>query len=153
MRNDRGTMRPMASWRDSASQLAQDDLDGLLNSALPFAQQMLDERGEFFPYGVALSAAGEARMVAGDPGQGEHPRSQDVLRTIVEGLRRERDNLRAVALVADVRMADSDAVRVELEHSEGPTMAVLLPYTKKRLRRTVEFGNLAATAAAPSVWS
>jgi len=143
----------MDSWRDSASQQAQADLDGLLNAALPFAQQMLDQRGEFFPYGVALTASGEAHMVAGNPGRGERPASEYVLRTIVEGLRRQRDDLRAVALVADVRVSDFDAVRVELEHSEGPSVAVFLPYTKKRLRGGVAFGNLTATIATPTVWS
>jgi hypothetical protein len=143
----------VASWRDSASQQAQDDLDGLLNAALPFAQQMLDQHGEFFPYGIALSAPGDARMIAGDPEQGEHPSSGQVLATLVQGLRLEREGLRAVALVSDVRTADSDAVRVELEHSEGSAMAVLLPYNRKRLRKGVEYGSLIAAAAAPTVWA
>jgi hypothetical protein len=57
-----------------------------------------------------------------------------------------------MARVADVRTADSDAVRVELEHSEGPSLAVLLPYKKRRLRGGFEYGNLAATVATPAVW-
>ena len=114
---------------------------------------MIDAHGEFFPYGVVLRSSAETRMVVGDPGQGEDPQSQDVLGAIVEGLRREREELRAVALVADVRLAESDAVRVELEHSEGPTMAVLLPYKKRRIRKGVEFGDLSATEAAPAVWT
>lgn len=63
----------MGSWRDDASQQVQDDLDGHLDAALPFATQMLDDHGEFFPYGVALDSAGSERMIAGDPGQGERP--------------------------------------------------------------------------------
>jgi hypothetical protein len=81
------------SWRDSASEQAQNDLDGLVSTALPFATQQLYKHGEFFPCGVALNDAGEARMVAGDPGQGERPASTAVLSTMVEGLRRERDGL------------------------------------------------------------
>jgi hypothetical protein len=143
----------MTSWRDTATPQAQDDLDGLLNAALPFAQQMLDEHGEFFPYGVALDEAGDQRMLAGDPGQGEQPASLDVLATLVEGLRLERASLRAVALVSDVRLSDTDAVRVELEHRDGHAMAVLLPYRRKRLRRGVEFDSLSAGPAPLQVWS
>jgi len=143
----------VTSWRDSATPEAQDDLDGLVNAALPFATQLLEEHGEFFPYGVALDASGEARMVAGDPGQGEQPASLDVLATLVSGLRDQRDSLRAVALVSDVRLADSDAVRVELEHRDGHAMAVLLPYKKKRLRRGMDFGDLTAGPGSQQVWS
>ena len=114
---------------------------------------MLEEHGEFFPYGVALDACGEARMVAGEPGQGEQPASLDVLLTLVEGLRAERKSLRAVALISDVRLAESDAVRVELEHRDGHAIAVLLPYKKKRLRRGVDFGDLIATPGSQQVWS
>jgi hypothetical protein len=125
----------------------------LLNAALPFAQQMLDQHGEFFPYGVALDVHSDTRMIAVDPDLGERPPSADVLVTIMQGLRRQRDEFRAVAVVTDVRVAESDAVRVELEHVEGPAMALLLPYKKKRLRKGVDFGDLAATAAAPAIWS
>jgi hypothetical protein len=147
-----GHHAPMVSWRDSASQQVQDDLDGLVNAALPLATQRLDEHGEFFPFGVALNDAGEARVVAGDPGQGERPPSAAVLATIVEGLRGERDAMRAVALVADVRLADGDAVRVELEHREGQAIAVLLPYKKKRFGRGIEYGGLTAGLGTAQIW-
>jgi hypothetical protein len=78
----------MTSWRDDASQQAQDDLDGLVGAALPFAEQMLDQHGELFPYAVALDEAGEPRMVAADPGTGEQPASVDVLRVLAKGFAR-----------------------------------------------------------------
>jgi hypothetical protein len=143
----------MTSWRDSATSEAQEDLDGLVNAALPFAAQMLEQHGEFFPYGVALDASGEVRMIAGDPGHGERPPSADVLSTLVAGLRSQRDDLRAAALVSDVRLADSDAVRVELEHRDGHAIAAFLPYKQKRLRRGIEFGDLSADSGSPQVWS
>lgn len=125
----------------------------MLNAALPFAQQMLDERGEFFPYAVGLDASNDVRMIAAEPDLGEAPPSEEVLALLIAGLRTERDRLRAVGIVFDVRLSNSDAIRVELEHSEGPAMAVLLPYTKKRFRRGVEYGELSAGAAAPAVWT
>ena len=148
-----GNIGPMTSWRDDASQQAQDDLDGLVGAALPFAEQMLDQHGEFFPYAVALDVSGEARTVAADPGGGEQPASLDVLATLTEGLRAERDGLRAVALVSDVRLSDSDAIRVELEHREGQALAVFLPYKKKRMRRGVEYSDMTAGPGAPQVWA
>jgi hypothetical protein len=141
------------SWRDEASPEAQDDLEGLLDAALPFAQQMLEKHGEFFPYAVALDEAGEVRMVAADPGLGERPLSTDVLDTLVAGLREERDRLRAAGLVSDVRLQQSDAVRVELEHRDGHAIAVLLPYKTRRLRRGVEYGEMAAIAGVHQIWA
>jgi len=126
-----GSMCPMPSWRDSASQLAQDDLDGLLDAALPFAQEMLAKHGEFFPYGAATTAAGETKLIAADPDEGEQPESMSVLASLVEGLQVERDALRATALVSDVRLADSDAIRVELEHREGHSIIVAAPVQKE----------------------
>ncbi|HEY3140420.1 MAG TPA: hypothetical protein VGJ86_04790 [Acidimicrobiales bacterium] len=155
----------MPSWRDFVSEQAQDDLDGLINASLPFAQQMLEAHGEFFPYGAAVDDSGETRMVAADAGQYVQPGKQlrraghmrfsntELLDLLLDGLRRDRDSIRAVAVVSDVRLADSDAVRVELEHREGHAIAVLLPYKKKRrLRRGVEYGDLVAAPGEHRVW-
>lgn len=143
----------MSSWRDSASEEAQADLDGLLNATLPFAQQMLDKKGEFIPFGASVAVDGGVAMAAGDPGQGEHPRSNDVLATLLEGFRSGRQVLRAVALVADVRVDGSNAVRVELEHRDGHAMALLLPYKRKRFGRGVEYGVLHAGTSGRQVWA
>jgi hypothetical protein len=83
----------MASWRDSASEQAQDDLDGLLNMTLPFAQQMPSKSGEFYPFGATVTTKGETRLLAGDLGH-EHPASADVHSLLVDRLRQDRARFR-----------------------------------------------------------
>lgn len=143
----------MTSWRDTASQQAQDDLDRLLDESLPFAQEMLEKHGEFFPYALAMSTTGEISHMAGDPGDGEQPASVAVLEVLTEGLRAARETNRAAALVSDVRLADSDALRVELEHKEGQAIVVLLPYRKKRLRRGVDYEPMRASGGERKIWA
>lgn len=145
-------MEAMTSWRDSASQQAQADLDGLLTVTLPFAQQMLAKHGEFYPFGATVAAGGETRLLAGDLGQ-ERPASADVLSVLVERLRHERVDLRAVAVCSDVRLSDTAAIRVELEHRDGHAMTVLMPYKKRRLGRAVEYENLRGGTANKQVWT
>jgi hypothetical protein len=55
--------------------------------------------------------------------------------------------------VADVRVGESDAARVELEHRDGQAICVLLPYKRRRLRRGVDYGELGAAPAQPRIWS
>lgn len=136
----------MTSWRESTSQQAQQDLDALLELTLPFAQQQLAEHGEFFPFAAAVGVDGAPRLIAADPGVGERPASRDVLDQLVGGLR-------AAALVADVRVGESDAARVELEHRDGQAICVLLPYKRRRLRRGVAYGELGAAPGQPRIWS
>jgi hypothetical protein len=144
----------MPSWRDSLSDEAQADVDQLLNEALPFAQQMLDRRGEFYPYAVKMTAGGETGMVAAEPGQGEHPESTDVLAMLYAGLASEREALRAAAAVSDVKIGSppSDAIRVEIEHREGAALAVFLPYAKKPLGRGVSYGDIRAASGERRIW-
>ena len=143
----------MTSWREPTSQQAQEDLDALLELTLPFAQQQLAEHGEFFPFAAAVGADGAPRLIAADPGLGERPASTDVLDQLVAGLREQAGDIRAAALVADVRVGESDAARVELEHRDGQAICVLLPYKRRRLRRGVDYGELGAAPAQPRIWS
>jgi len=143
----------MPSWRDSASQQCQDDLDGLLNVTLSFAQQMLEHRAEFYPFGAALSTGGEVQLLGADTGPDDRPVSAAVHASLLDGIRCARADYRAVAICSDVRLPDSDAVRVELEHQDGQAMAVLLPYTKKRFSRGVEYGELRGGTATRQVWT
>ena len=91
-------------------------------------------------------------MAAGDTGE-DRPPSQLVLDLLVQGYREQRDGLRAIALVADVRADGSDAIRVEIEHREGQAMFVLMPYRKRRLKWGIDYGDLAAGAGSPQIWS
>ena len=143
----------MASWRETASQQTQDDLDRLLELTLPFAQQQLAAHGELFPFAAAVDVDGEPRLISADPSLGERPASMDVLDQLVGGLREQAGDLRAAALVADVRAGESDAVRVELEHRDGQAICVLLPYKRKRLRRGVDYGELAAAPGRQHIWA
>jgi hypothetical protein len=43
--------------------MAHPELDELLDTLLPFAQQMLQKHGEFFPFGAAMTSSGEIRHV------------------------------------------------------------------------------------------
>lgn len=143
----------MASWRDAASQEAQDDLDGLLGPALEFAQQQLDKYREFYPFAIVVDTDGQQRMVAADTGA-ERPESADLITTLIGALAGQRDQLRGAAIVADVRVPETggDAVRVTLEHSEQVALTVLLPYRSRRFGRSVDYGDLQAGAAAAFIW-
>lgn len=144
----------MTSWRDASSPEAQEQLDELLNVVLPFAQQELEKHGEFFPYAAAIGADGEPELIAARPaGGGERPASADVIDACLDALAAKRERIRAAAVVADVRTADGDAIRVELEHAEGQAIAVFVPYSKKRFGRGVDYGDLRAQPGRPQVWS
>ena len=144
----------MTSWRDHASARAQGDLDGLLDPAFGLAQQQLTEHGEFFPYAVVIHADGETELVqpAADPAN-DQPASAAVITACRSALTARRDQLRATAVVADIHLPEAgDAIRVELEHAEGTALTVLLPYTRKRFGKKVDYGSLRAEAGTRHIW-
>lgn len=143
----------MTSWRDSASQTAQDDLDGLLDVVLPLAEELLRKNKEFYPFGGSVSRQGEASIFAADAGVGEHPASSDVLVQLYDGARTNASNARAAAFVTDVRANGSDTVRVELEHQEGVALEVLLPYRRSRFTKAVTFGQMSAAQGQTKIWA
>jgi hypothetical protein len=149
----RARLAPVTSWRDSASQQAQDALDELFSAAIETAQGLLGKNGEFFPFGVEVRDDNDVALFGADPGLGEHPPSTEVLRALAAGARSERDKLQAVALACDVTLATgSDAVRVELEHREGVVLEIIVPYRRRRLGRRVTLGQMAVSEGHPQIW-
>jgi hypothetical protein len=145
----------MTSWRDTTSEPAQAELDGLVGAALGMAQHLLSKNHEFYPFGAAVEAGNVVEFIAGRSATDgdEHPSPQAVLEGSEAVLRARRHRLRAAALVSDVRTPDGEAVQVDLEHVEGAALRILLPYTRHRLGRVKEYGELRAEAGTRRVWA
>ena len=111
------------------------DCEALMNAVLPFARQMLNRYGEFFPYGGAMRPDGQLVSVAGYDGQ-EHPPSQEVIRLLKDGFVAGAKNgqYKATALIYDVRVnlpttgEKSDAIAVSLNHQGAYSVIVYFPY-------------------------
>ena len=142
----------MGSWRDTASQESQDDLDGLLNAVLPFAEQTLAKHGEMFPFGASVHGDGTIAMLAVDLG-GEQSPSQVVLDALYRAAVQSVGSLRAVAFVADVRVTGGDAVRVELEHKDGIGLTLLALYSRSGGEGLVTFEEMTVGVGTRRIFS
>jgi hypothetical protein len=141
------------SWRAETTQDIQDDLDYLAAEGVAAARELLEINGEFFPFGLRLPAVGEVELLDAYPGLGESPPAGAVLDLLREVSWTMRDGARAMAIVAAVEAHDGDAIRVELEHRDGgPALAVLLPYRRRAIRRSIQYGELFAEESERRVW-
>lgn len=138
----------MASWRDTISAAAQDDLDNLLDYVVPIAHDLLQKRGELIPFAAAISNEGEVRLIMMAPGEGTPENATDIIEQNYRALGTMVDEIRTAITVSDVRIKamDSDAVMYSTEHKEGVALVCLEPYqiTKKGLfgKKTVGFANM-----------
>jgi hypothetical protein len=121
-----------------------------MNLTLRVSRQMLEQREEFYPFGAAMSTGGEERLLAGDPSRDAGTTVPGVL---LAGLRRDRADFRSVAICSHVRLPDSDAVRVQLEHQEGPAVHFVVPCNKKGSSRGVEYGEPRRGTPIRQVWT
>jgi hypothetical protein len=114
---------------------AKTECEGLMNQAIPFAQKMLRQHGEFYPYGYVLKSSGKVALAGGYDGT-EHPKSQTIIDLLVDAFQKDAQagTIRATALVYDVRVmppgatAKSDAIAVALDHRDGYSVVVFFPY-------------------------
>lgn len=147
----------MASWRDTTSTAAQDDLDGLLNAVIPFAEQHLVEHGGLYPFAGALSAGGEIDILAFEPDEGEEPEVEDVLAQLHAAAGETAGSGRAAAFVTDVIVdndgdGDAEALRIEMEHREGIAFEIFLPYTRDEAGSEVTFGEMTVADGEARLW-
>lgn len=115
--------------------MSKGELESLMDRVVPFAQQMLAKEGEFYPYGGVLTRTGEVELVGADDGRGQPP-SQEVISGLLKRFREQANSgkCKATALVADVwafpsdAEAETNAIRVSLEHASGLAIDVFIPY-------------------------
>ena len=138
--------------------MAREDLDNLLSTCIPFAKQMLEKYGEFFPFGASMSQTGEISCDAAyddKPGVGAQEIADLMLDAFRAGAR--AGDYKAVALCVDVRVAapdgsgKTDAIRVTLEECGGEAVNVYMPY-RKRLLRGITYGEIFGSVADHSVF-
>ena len=113
---------------------------------LSFARQMVQQREELHSFGAVVSTGGEVRVLGRDPGTDAATAD---LPALLDKLRHDRAGFRAVAVCSYVRLADSDAVRVRMEHYEGQTVHFVVPYRRKRL----EYGEPRRGTPFRQVWT
>lgn len=143
----------METWRDTTSTPAQDDLDSLLTAAIDFAEQRLAEHGVLLPFAAAVSAGGEIDILALDPDENDQPEPEEVLADLVAAAQETASSGRAAAFVSDVLLEDDqDALRIEMEHREGVTFEIFLPYTRDAEALEITFGEMVATDGEARLW-
>ena len=138
------------SQKSKAKKMPKEELDELMSDILPFAQKMLSEHGEFFPYGGVITSKGEIVHIGASDGD-EHPPSQKLIDLLTESFQAQAKAgaYRATAIVSDVRVKPpsseqkTDAVQINLDHAEGLSVECFLPYEIKGNREVV-YGEMFA---------
>lgn len=146
----------MHSWGDAVSDASQAELDRLLDSALKLAQSRLKEAALFEPAALLISDDGRVLEIDQDrSGLGKHPEVDEVIDNAVRHLRQVRTQSRCTALVINTRLSKerTDAVEVRLEHRDGASAIVLLPYKKATFGGRTEYGQLRAFTSRREVWA
>ena len=139
--------------------MARPELEELMNSLIPFAQKLLAKAGEFYPFGASMRPDGQLAMNGAYTGS-ERPRSQELIDLLTSGFQREAaaGNLCAAGICFDVRVLPpgatekSDAICVQLEHADGESIEIYLPY-KKGWFGKVKYGELFANPGTPAFFS
>lgn len=117
--------------------MAHPELDALFNTLLPFAQTMLRENGDFYPFGAIMTSSGEIRHVRAKIEDDDHPASQPLIDLLTGTFKKQatKGELRAAGICYGVLTVPPgedqkrDAVCCCLEHY-SETVSVFVPYVK-----------------------
>ncbi|MDF7827067.1 hypothetical protein P4B35_23795 [Pontiellaceae bacterium B12227] len=110
-------------------------LESLIDEALPFAEMMLKNHQEFYPFGVTMSPDKEIGNVGGWTGE-EHPPSMDLINLLRKSYKKDgaEGKIMACALIYDIRTIPpkqtekTDAVAIDLDHRDGMSITMVYPY-------------------------
>jgi hypothetical protein len=128
-------------------------MNELLGLCIPFAQETIEQHGEFHPFGAALSVDGRPQL-AGAAVEFELPDAGELIIRLNEAFqaRARAGEIRACAVCADVRLDDDRAaIRIDVEHRDARPMLFLVPY-RRRLLRGYLFEPLSASPGRATVF-
>jgi hypothetical protein len=152
-------VQPLAyAQKSKTKKMPKEELDELMNDILPFAQKMLSEHGEFFPYGGAITSKGEIIHIGASDGD-EQPPSQKLIDVLIESFQAQAkaEAYRATAIVFDVRVKPpssehkTDAVQINLDHAGGVSVECFLPYVIKDKGKVV-YGEMFAQKGSAKIF-
>jgi hypothetical protein len=131
--------------------MAHPDLNKLLETMTPLAKRLLDEFGDFLPYGAIMKLDG-AIVDCAVSGEDENPPSKELINILTQDFqqRAAKGEIRAAGICCDVRVATPehpekvDAIQFGLEHQNGEAVDVFLPYDLDSSGK-VQYGELFAT--------
>ncbi len=113
------------------------DLDALLNDLLPFAERILAEHGEFYPFGGSITPDGR-HISVGVKGSSDRPKSQELIDIMTNEFRSQpsEGKIRAAAICFEVRVLPpgqvdkTDAIQLALQREGGDAVDVFVPYAQ-----------------------
>jgi|ERR1700722_2176804 hypothetical protein len=119
--------------------LEHNGLGPLLDTLVRVTKTLLEKQGTFLPHGAMVLADGQVALVGAQTKE-EQPGAQKALLFLESGLRGMATQGKCIAvgialdtrLKAAPRQADvgKDAIWVMLEHKDGTSMSIFIPYAK-----------------------
>jgi hypothetical protein len=112
------------------------DAEELMNAVLPFAERMLGQYGEFFPFGGYLRQDGTVVQVGATDAGSDRPRSTDLIYILRSSLQEvvRTEQCKATAIVFEVAVMlpgsdrKSDAIQICVDHTDNYSAEVFFPY-------------------------
>lgn len=115
--------------------MSRKELNDLFQKLLPLGQDRLRTHTDFLPFAAAMDREGNIKYIGPDTVD-SYPEPPDTVHFLVTGLQKqaEREQIKASAIIAPVRLTlpdeneESDALQFDLEHREGTSINVMIPF-------------------------
>ena len=115
---------------------AKADSEAILDELLPFAEKLLSDYREFFPFGGRMGYDGKITHEGASDGT-EQPPSQTLIDFLTKAHRQEAEakSSKACAIIYDVRVVPNgksekqDAIAAAIDHVDGYSVIVYFPYS------------------------
>jgi hypothetical protein len=127
---------PRPAPKDPATRTPKEDCEALLNFVVPFAKEMLQKKRAFYPFAATVAPDGVIDGMMAGTGDA-HPDVNQLIFMLDLGLRQGagEGKYKATAMVIDMivvppgKTAKQDGVAVRIDHRDGTSIVVGLPYT------------------------